>query len=81
LKIKQLIRDMPLTTAMLCVLAASLMQLAMVIHPPSNKPRPVMALTSEEDGRVISGGAPGFWEWFGGLFSGFSIGHSLSRYN
>jgi hypothetical protein len=80
MKLKQLIRDMPLTTAMLCVLAASLMQLAMVINSPSNKPRPVMALTSEEDGRVISGGI-GFWSWFGGLFSGFSIGHSMSRYN
>jgi hypothetical protein len=76
----KLIRDMPLTTGMLCVLAASLMQLAMVTNPPTTKPRPVMALTSEEDGRVISGGT-GFWSWFGGLFSGFSIGHSLSRYN
>lgn len=75
---KQLIRDMPLTTAMLCVLAASLMQLAMVTNPTPNKPSPVMA--TEEDGRIISGGI-GFWEWFGGLFSGFSIGHSLSRYN
>jgi hypothetical protein len=80
MKLKQLIRDMPLTTAMLCVLAASLMQLAMVLNPPANKPRPVMALTSEEDGRVISGGT-GFWEWFGGLFSVFSFGHSLSRLN